>query len=191
MLLIIVVLIIIFYIFRPKYRPPEIIKNALTPEECEYIIKKAEPLLKTSEISDKRSINMDVRNSETAWLFHDDPVVKNIVLRFGKDCDLCENLQVVRYKPGGFYQLHQDANPKHENKRVHTFIFALNDEYEGGYTQFPLLDKEYKLRRGNALSFDTLDSWGKVNRKSLHCGQTVDSGEKWICNLWVRQSRVD
>lgn len=191
LLLIVVVLIIIFYIFRPKYRHPEIIKNALTPEECEYIIKKAEPLLETSGISGSVHINTDIRNSDTAWLSHDDPVVKNIVLKFGKDCDVCENLQVVRYKPGGFYKLHQDAIHNLENKRIHTFIFALNDEYEGGYTQFPLIDKEYKLKSGDALSFDTLDSWGKINRKSLHCGDTVKNGEKWICNLWVHQSRID
>jgi prolyl 4-hydroxylase len=76
---------------------------------------------------------------------------------------------------------------EHANKRKYTFILALNDEYEGGKTSFPELDKSYRLNKGDALLFDTLNTWGRVNRKSLHGGEPVESGEKWICNLWVRE----
>ena len=49
----------------------------------------------------------------------------------------CEDLQVLRYKPGGFYKPHQDTFSDDKNKRMYTFIIALNDEYEGGETEFP------------------------------------------------------
>jgi len=57
----------------------------------------------------------------------------------------------------------------------------LNDEYEGGETYFPILDKTYRLRKGDVLSFDTLDSWGRVPYKAMHGGAPVTRGEKWIC----------
>jgi len=49
---------------------------------------------------------------------------------------------------------------------MYTFIIALNDEYEGGETVFPNIRKQYRLEKA-----------------------PVKSGEKWICNLWVRMYR--
>ena len=74
-----------------------------------------------------------------------------------------------------------------KNKRVHTFILALNDEYEGGETSFPNIKEKYKLRAGDALFFDTLDNYGLDTSDALHGGQPVKSGEKWVCNLWVHK----
>ena len=185
-LLILVVALII--IFRPKYRQPEKIHSVLTDEECEYIKKKATPLLSKSTLSDDKHIDMDIRDSETAWLGKEDPKIHDIIHRFVDECDTCESLQVVRYKPGGFYKPHQDADSTHTNKRKHTFIFALNDEYEGGATSFPVLGKSYRLYKGEVLSFDTLDSWGRIPDKAMHGGEPVESGEKWIANLWLRQT---
>ena len=188
--LLLIVVIVLIIIFRPKYKNPEVIRGALTDEECEYIKKRAEPLLEKSTLSDDNFINTEIRDSETAWLGPEDQRIHDIFLRFMNESDNCENVQVVRYKPGGFYKPHQDADSSHVNRRKHTFIFALNDEYEGGATSFPVLGKTYKMRKGDALSFDTLDSWGRVPKRAKHGGEPVESGEKWIANLWSRQSRV-
>jgi hypothetical protein len=186
--LLLIIAIVLIIIFRPKYRHPEKIRHALTNEECDYIKERATPLLKKSTLADDKHVDMEVRDSETAWLDQEDPRIHEIIHRFVDDCDTCENLQVVRYKQGGFYIPHQDADSEHTNKRKHTFIFALNDEYEGGATSFPVLGKSYRMYKGDALSFDTLDSWGRIPEKAIHAGEPVESGEKWICNLWVRQS---
>ena len=188
-LLLIVVLVLII-IFRPKYREPQIIRGALTDEECEYIKKRAKPLLKKSTLSDDNYINTEIRDSETAWLGPDDQRIHDIFLRFMNESDNCENVQVVRYKPGGFYKPHQDADSSHINKRKYTFIFALNDEYEGGETYFPILDMSYRLKKGDVLSFDTLNTWGYIPEEAIHGGATVKSGEKWIANLWLRQTSI-
>ena len=43
--LILIIAIVLIIVFRPKYKNPELIRGALTDEECEYIKKRAEPLL--------------------------------------------------------------------------------------------------------------------------------------------------
>src|SRR6056300_885504 len=98
----------------------------------------------------------------------------------------CEKLQVVRYGEGGHYHPHQDVLDGLENQRMYTFILALTDDYEGGETEFPNLQKSYRLRAGDALFFETLNNYEMKTPKALHGGKPVKSGEKWICNLWVR-----
>jgi len=186
--LILIIAIVLIIVFRPKYKNPEVIQGALTDEECEYIKKRAEPLLEKSTLSDDNFINTEIRDSETAWLGPEDQRIHDIFLRFMNESDNCENVQVVRYKPGGFYNPHSDAFPSDTNHRVHTFIFALNDEYEGGETYFPTLNMSYRLKKGDVLSFDTLNTWGYIPEEAIHGGAPVESGEKWIANLWLRQT---
>jgi prolyl 4-hydroxylase len=70
---------------------------------------------------------------------------------------------------------------------MYTVILALNDEYEGGETEFPNLKKKYKLKAGDALFFHTLDNYELMTSKALHGGRPIKSGEKWVCNLWVHK----
>jgi predicted 2-oxoglutarate/Fe(II)-dependent dioxygenase YbiX len=175
----------------PVYPQPKVYHDFITPEERKYIIERSEKELKTSLVSEDRYIDDSVRKSETAWLDRDDPIVRNVMERCLEYTDRplanCEKLQVLKYKPGGFYKPHQDAFENDGNMRMYTFILALNDDYEGGETEFPNLGKEYKLRAGDALFFETLDNYELMTSKALHGGQPVKSGEKWICNLWVRK----
>jgi len=194
MLFLILLLILSFVVIAlPRYRHPKLFTGVLTKEDCEYIKTKAEPLLEPSTIigeDDYNEIDMGARVSETAWLTLDDPVVNSVVQKCirhtNKSIQNCENLQVLRYKPGGFYKPHYDAH-KEKNMRVHTFILAINGDYEGGETAFPKLDVDYKLKQGDMLFFDNLNNYGFIPSKALHGGKPVKSGEKWICNLWVRK----
>lgn len=174
----------------PTYREPVVIENFISKDECLYIIKKAESSLHTSTVGKSRQVDENIRKSSTAWLKKDDPVVNNIINRCLRHVDRpienCENLQVLRYKPGGHYKPHQDAFMD-DNNRLYTFILALNDDYEGGETVFPNINKTYKLSAGSALFFDTLDNYELDTSKALHGGQPVKNGEKWICNLWIRK----
>ena len=96
-------------------------------------------------------------------------------------------MQVLRYTPGGHYAPHQDILENETNPRMYTFIFALNDDYEGGETEFPKIGKKFKLEKGDVLFFDTLDNYELDTSKALHGGRPVKSGEKWVCNLWVHK----
>lgn len=190
MILLLFLIILVLFLL-PVYQKPRVFHNFLTPEERNHIMSKAEKKLKPSVVSENRVLDESVRKSETAWLNRKDPVVDAVIHRCLKYIDRpienCEKLQVLRYKPGGYYMPHFDSIDDGNNPRLYTFILALNDEYEGGETIFPNLGNEYKLNAGDALFFDTLDNYELETSKALHGGKPVKNGEKWICNLWVRK----
>jgi len=191
MIFLLFILFLVWYLI-PTYQKPRVIPNFLTEEEIEYIKKEAESKLSTSTVSMDRIIDKTTRDSETAWLNLEDPIVNRVTQRCVNLTDRphknCENLQVLRYRPGGFYNPHQDTfSDTKGNKRMYTIILALNDDYEGGETAFPNLRRKYKLNKGDALFFHTLDNYELKTSKALHGGEPVKSGEKWICNVWVHK----
>ena len=193
MILILFLILIVVYLL-PVYPKPRVYHDFITHEERKHIIKKGEEKLEPSLVSKERRVDESIRKSETAWLDRSDPVVDAVIQRCIKNTDRpitnCEQLQVLKYKPGGFYQPHQDLIKGSKNPRMYTFILALNDDYEGGETVFPNLSKTYKLKAGDALFFDTLDNYEMETSKALHGGNPVKSGEKWICNLWIRKYKT-
>lgn len=190
MILILFLIVLVVYML-PTYPKPIIIENFLSENERIHIKQKAESKLEVSTVAKNKKVDEKIRKSETAWLSTEDPIIKSVVERCVSHTDRpienCEQLQVLRYKPSGYYKPHQDVFYEDKNKRVHTFILALNDEYEGGETSFPNIKEKYKLRAGDALFFDTLDNYGLDTSDALHGGEPVKSGEKWVCNLWVHK----
>jgi predicted 2-oxoglutarate/Fe(II)-dependent dioxygenase YbiX len=190
MIVLLVLILLVLYLL-PVYRSPKVLKGFLSPEERQHIIKEASGRLSDSLVDTNGIVDKEVRQSHTAWLQKTDPIVRSVMERcvghVNKTIDHCEQLQVLRYVEGGHYKPHQDAFKGDENSRLYTFILALTDDYEGGETEFPNVRKSYKLNAGDALFFHTLDSYGLDTSKALHGGKPVKSGEKWICNLWIRQ----
>lgn len=190
-LLFIAIILVVLY-FIPVYNRPKVIKNIISDDECEHIKKIASKKLHTSTVSKSMDVDENIRKSKTAWIKpSEDPVVNKLVRKCISMTDRplsnCEDLQVLKYKPGGFYKPHQDTFAEDKNRRMYTFIIALNDEYEGGETIFPNINKKYKLEKGDALFFNTLNNYECMTKKALHGGEPVKSGEKWICNLWIRK----
>jgi prolyl 4-hydroxylase len=190
-LLVVAFILLVIYLI-PTYIKPRIITDFISEDERQYIMKKATNKLKTSTVSGDMTVDKRVRDSETAWLELSDPVVRRVAERCVSLTDRplvnCESLQVLRYKEGGKYKPHQDTfDDMEDNKRMYTVILALNEDYEGGETEFPNLGKEYKMKAGDALFFHTLDNYELMTSKALHGGKPVKSGEKWICNLWVHK----
>ena len=189
-LLLVIILLVVYLI--PTYVEPRIVRGLITEDERTHIIQKAEKKLEVSTVAKNRVVDKKVRDSETAWLDVSDPVVKCVmdkcVALTDRPITNCEHLQVLRYKPGGHYKPHHDTfSDTKGNKRMYTIILALNDDYEGGETEFPNLKKKYKMEAGDALFFHTLDNYELLTSKALHGGRPVKSGEKWICNLWVHK----
>jgi predicted 2-oxoglutarate/Fe(II)-dependent dioxygenase YbiX len=170
------------------YIEPKVIPNLLTEYEIEYIKKESINKFVPSYIGDNSHI---IRKSETAYLNSNDPIL-NIVIKkcvglTNKPFENCEQLQVLRYREGGYFKPHQDSPHEGENKRLYTFIIALNDDYEGGETSFPNLGIKFKLKKGDAVFFHTLDNREQYTSMALHAGEPVKSGEKWGVTVWVRQ----
>jgi len=189
MFILLSLIILVIYLI-PTYVEPTVVKNIITKEERNHIIDQARSKLQPSKISTEKEVDSSIRKSETAWLDLDDPVISRVVDRCLKFTDRpkknCENLQVVKYTPGGYYKPHFDSI-NGENPRLYTFLIALNDDYEKGETEFPNLKRKYKMKECDGLFFHNLDNYELSCSKSLHGGKPVESGEKWICNLWIRK----
>ena len=124
--LIVVALILLILYLLPSYPEPIVMRNFLSESERRHIISEATNKLETSTISHSKTVDENIRKSETAWLDKDDKVVRNVINRCLKHTDRpitnCEKLQVLKYKPGGHYKPHQDAFKDDDNMRVHTSI---------------------------------------------------------------------
>jgi len=190
-MVILLFLIVLLVYLLPTYPKPVVIENFLSENERIHIKQEAKSKLQASTVDKDRRVDEQIRKSETAWLSTEDPIIRSVVercvSRTDRPIENCEQLQVLRYKEGGHYNPHQDVFYQDKNKRLYTFIIALNDEYEGGETAFPYLNEKYKLKAGDALFFHTLDNYGLDTTDALHGGQPVKSGEKWVCNLWVHK----
>jgi len=190
-MVILLFLIVLLVYLLPIYPKPVVIENFLSENERIHIKQEAKSKLHVSTVDKDRRVDEQIRKSETAWLSTEDPIVRRVVercvSRTDRPIENCEQLQVLRYTEGGHYNPHQDVFYQDKNKRLYTFIIALNDEYEGGETAFPYLNEKYKLKAGDALFFHTLDNYGLDTSDALHGGQPVKSGEKWVCNLWVHK----
>ena len=126
--------------------------------------------------------------------------MSRICKKFNYKLENCEPLQVVKYEPGGFFKTHVDACCedtlicKKENslvgKRLATIIIYLNDDYEGGETEFVLLDKKIKPEKNTAVLFMNVgENDNKCHLLSHHRGNNIISGTKYICNIWIREKK--
>ncbi len=177
----------------------------LSDEECDMLISLARAKgLEPSQVyaADSDVVNRDTRISEQTWIKDTDTdlvraISKRVSEITGYPIAHQEDLQVVHYGTGGKFSPHYDpcVLSKSECKRmngkaggrVFTFLIYLNDDCEGGDTIFPKADIRVRPEKGKAIMFRSLDDEGMLIRKSEHGGEKVISGDKWICNKWVRE----
>jgi hypothetical protein len=103
----------------------------------------------------------------------------------------------LNYLPGQQFEPHFDfldsAVPgytddlRSNGQRVATFLLYLNEEFDGGETEFPELGWRYKGRTGDALLFWNVDGSELPDRRTLHAGLPPTSGEKWLLSQWLRK----
>ncbi|XP_065216607.1 prolyl 4-hydroxylase subunit alpha-2-like [Planococcus citri] len=136
------------------------------------------------------------RMSQTAFVNNELPELSFFSRRIEDISDLalkhCETLQVVNYAPGGFYRVHTDYLPPHEDylgksgNRIATVLFYLNDVPLGGETVFPRLKLSVSPEKGSALIWHNMLPDGSVNLLTHHSACPVIIGEKWIITQWIR-----
>jgi prolyl 4-hydroxylase len=180
------------------------IDDFLTYEECDEMIQMAqEKGLAPSLVYSEESDNTDTshRVSDQAWVNTGHmSLIRKVSSISGKPPENFEEIQVVKYEKGGFFKPHYDACDGGETfckrmngnsgQRYMTCLVYLNDDFEGGETVFPKLDVKIIPKKGKALVFFNTDDKGELIRDSLHGGNPVDSGTKWICNVWVRLNKM-
>ncbi len=105
---------------------------------------------------------------------------------------------LLHYRPGQRYEAHFDCidskiaesedGRAQGGPRTLTILLAMgNDDYKGGETWFPRLRQGAKAATGELLRFNNTDDRGQPLRSSLHVGQVVTGGEKWLLSKWVRK----
>ena len=182
--------------------------NLLSNEECDKIIELSRnKVLRSTVIGESKKNDVsEVRTSKNTFLQNSvDPLMKSIDDRIEKIIGISpekyEDLQVVHYQPGQFYKAHWDAcDPKQDPRcvedykngglRFATFIIYLNDDMEGGETEFPLMNRKVSPEKGKGvLFFDLEDNLTERRELSKHAGLPPTSGEKWMCNKWIRLNK--
>ncbi len=178
----------------------ELVRKLLLPQECEYLMRVAEPSLRRSLVFDPATGEgkpNPIRSSEGAgFLPHDEDLVvqminRRIALATGTHPRNGEALYVMRYTPGQEYKPHLDALAGLRQQRALTAIAYLNEDYEGGSTVFTELSIGVRGETGDLLIFSNIDREGHRDYRMRHSGTPVTRGTKWIATRWIRSSQHD
>jgi len=170
---------------------------------CERLIACARGKLRPARMYNRQRGTLEFMAIRTNSEFHVDITQSDVMLvllriKIGLLVSLppphMEPPQILHYAPGQELKAHFDflagngtdfgRNGKHGSDRVVTFLLYLNEDYDGGETEFPKADLRYKGRKGDAIFFANLKS-GEPDPMSLHCGRPVARGEKWLFSQWV------
>ena len=198
------------------FRPPNARRISDTPRlialegfasasVCDWLIARARPLLRAAQTDDPESGQPVYANSRTnssaGFELPDTDVVihllrARIAAATGFPPAAMEGSVVLHYRPGEEFFPHFDffdtasagyaREVGQHGQRALTLLVYLNDSYEGGETDFPLIGVRHKGRRGDALFFWNVHPTGQPDRKTLHAGLPTTTGEKWLFSQWIR-----
>jgi hypothetical protein len=179
--------------------------GGLSPWECDYVMTVGAPNLQPSRTLDRSGASVyddPARTSADASLrtLFPDFVVHGVGQAMadlaGLPLERSEALAMLRYGVGQEYREHHDflnpgtlASPRwrDQGQRVTTVIAYLNEVAAGGTTSFPALALRVEARAGRLLRFDNVRPDGQGDERSLHCGDPVQGGDKWIVTAWFRE----
>ncbi len=176
------------------------VDDFLTPAECQSVINAINTELRPSDISGNKR-DKGFRTSETCDLGQlNHAVIPTVERRMSQLIGLAECWSEVtqgqKYSVGQEFKAHTDyfepgtlefeQYARIAGQRTWTFMVYLNDTLEGGETWFPVIDVKFKPKAGQAVLWNNLLPSGKPNPSSLHHGQPVIEGEKYIITKWFR-----
>ena len=177
----------------------------LSGEVCDWLVARAQPLLKPASVYDPATGAARTEQARSNSAVEFDIVNADVVMmlvrgRLGAATHLptaaMEPLQVLYYQVGQRFERHFDfLDPAVEGyardaaargQRIATFLIYLNDDYEGGETEFPLVGLRHRGRKGDALYFANVDAANRPDRRTLHAGAAPTAGVKWLLSQWIR-----
>lgn len=187
-----------------------VVEKLIPPEVCTWIIEQSAPRLTPAELYDPASgkpmTGIETRLNRIANFSLTDTQLLNVMMQArmaaaaGAPLAMLESFAVLHYRPGEEYGEHVDyldpaipayaAELARAGQRVATCLVYLNDDYEGGQTEFPKLDLAFKGGAGDALIFFSADASGRPDPRTVHAGRTPTSGEKWLLSQFFRNRPV-
>ena len=184
-----------------------LLDGLLSDEECDELIRLSRVKLQRSTIvdpvtgqhhviDDRSSLGTFFALNENAFIAKLDGRIAEVV---HWPIENGEGLQILNYKVGGEYKTHFDYFPPEDpgsavhiakgGQRVSTLVIYLNDVEQGGETIFPNMQLSVVPKKGSAVYFEYCNSLGQLDAQTLHGGNPVVKGEKWIATKWMRQGR--
>jgi hypothetical protein len=177
----------------------------MSKAECDRLIERARPRLHRAGVYDHATgdeIVVDHRSNSTAEFtlteidLHVVLLMARMSALLGLPSQCFELMNILHYAPGQTFKPHFDflyadepgtaAVIQRLGQRIVTLLVYLNEDYEGGETDFPRLGYSFKGRTGDALMFANVRENGAPEPLTLHAGLPPTSGEKWLLSQWVR-----
>ncbi|MGE0597362.1 MAG: 2OG-Fe(II) oxygenase [Hyphomonadaceae bacterium] len=192
---------------REAHASPRIaaIPDFMSPAECAWMMTKARALLEPARVYDNQGGGgavVDARSNSAAEFSPELVDMALVLLRariahtLGVPPPHLELTNVLHYAPGQRFDAHYDymdaANPglaaslARKGQRIITFLVYLNEDFEGGETEFPRLQRRFRGQAGEALVFVNAPRGGSGDARTLHAGLPPTRGEKWLLSQWVR-----
>ena len=177
-----------------------ILKDVATPEICDWLIARARPRLKRAQVygydgKDAKMLFTEERtNSECVFGTQDrDLFIAILRTRIAEAVQIpartMEPPEVLHYSVGQEFKRHYDSpsDPSAPGipQRVITLLLSLNEDYEGGETEFPLAGGRWRGRKGTAIYFWNVGPDGARDERSLHGGLPIIRGEKWLMTQFI------
>ena len=163
--------------------------------ECRYLMILGTPWLeKASVLGLDGEARMD--DHRDAFCAHIPPVAEDLVVQAvnrtiaaatGTKPAWGEPLNILRYVPGQQYKPHHDGTGS-DNVSVRnlTALIWLNDQFEGGETDFPKINVRIRGSVGDMLVFRNVRDDGEFDERMIHAGLPVTEGVKWMASRWIR-----
>lgn len=172
----------------------------LSSDECRQLREKIDAGCYPSPLYEKEKYE-GVRTSQSCNLDVYDPFVADVETRIADllaiDRSWGEPLQGQKYAVGQCFKQHADffyvdqpywaEYEPHGGQRTWTAMIYLNEPDAGGATGFPFLDMEVEPRLGRILIWNNMAEDGSPNPWTMHEGQPVEDGVKYIVTKWYRE----
>jgi hypothetical protein len=181
------------------------VEGLVSAEICDFIVAQSESRLVRAEVHDPKTgltIMGSTRTNRTANFGLGETCLLNLLIQvriaavIGAPLVMLEAFAVLNYRPGEEASEHVDyldpAVPAYAEdiarvgQRVATALVYLNDDYEGGETDFPVLGLRRRGRKGDVLIFHSVDASGAPDPRTLHAGRPPTRGEKWVLSQFIR-----
>ena len=181
------------------------LKRVISADACDWLIELARPHLERQRTLDPETgekVEHGARTNSGAELVPGrfDSLVAFVRARVaavaGVSTANLDTSQVLHYAVGEEFAPHYDfLSARHPGyarqvqefgQRALTVLIYLNDDFEGGETYFPRLERGFKGRKGDALLFWNVTPEGAPDLLTLHMGAPPVSGEKWLFSQWIR-----
>ena len=169
-----------------------------SPAECRYLAVLGTPWLEKAgvlDLSGEGRLDSLVRDAESCAIpnLAEDLVVQTInqciAKATGTQPGWGEPLNILKYAPGQQYRPHHDGTgTDNVSVRELTALIWLNDQFEGGETDFPKIKVRVRGGVGDMLVFKNVRDNGELDERMIHAGLPVTLGVKWMASRWIRSA---